>query len=967
MTDENGTLPEGYQLIRSNWVRECGSEIVVVKHAETGLEVMALLNDDEQKVFCAAFKTPVWDDTGVSHIIEHSVLNGSKKYPLKEPFAELLKASLNTFLNAFTYPDRTLYPVASCNSQDFYNLTDVYLDAVFNPFLDKNTFLQEGWHYTFKENKLGLSGVVYNEMLGATSSPESKLYREIEKNLFKGSNYVAESGGDPEAIPELSYEAFCEFHKKYYHPSNCKIVLYGDVNLADELEHIDQFIKGFGCGVPIDKPVKPPVFTEPSLVHSTYAADQVKENTTFLSKTWLLDPRHDPVEAFGLYLLYKILLGNSGAPLRKALMDAEICEDTMEWYEQELMLPVFNISLRGSNQEAKTDFEEIIQKTLTDLYKVGIPDAKIQAALQPIEFRLREAVYSGYPKGLAYALNIFSAWNYDLKPETYLAYESILDAVKMKLSDGNFLESLIKKYLLDNQHQVMIVLEPDADFEVKRLAKLDDWLIKKQASFNEAQLDNIIKEQEVLQEEQQRMDKPEDLARIPVLPLTAVLPTIQQYPFELNSEHTAFSAIETQGISYVKYVWDLQALSTEELLFVPLICEGLTHMGTKAYDFVELHQKIGLFTGGFSVREKVIHDVDLAVDPKAKIFISTKCLESKLNDTLELIHEVATTTNWTLIERLKSLILMQRAQQEASVQQSISSIVSVRLDAMINNRNSIQEYFTGYTQLAFLRELEKKVLLNPEKVASTFQKITQKIFQKHNLLVHTTASPKMQNNINRSICSKLTDISNLELTKQEWGLKVLNSGEALLCPSKVQYVGLGVDLDVEGVSPSGSWIALNQLLSRDFLWNQVRVIGGAYGCRLNIDPIKKQMAAVSYRDPQLAQTYDAYKAIPEFLKNLDYSANDFQKLLISTFGGMDKPKNPSEKGYAGLLNHLSNLTDSYRQGFRDQLLSTQIFDLKSEISMFDLFNDSGKRCAGMSGEVYNENQALFNHSLSMLE
>ena len=559
---------EGFRLTKTEFVEEIKSNAFTFVHEKTKAELISLESDDDNKVFCVSFRTPPKTSDGVAHIIEHSVLNGSKKYPIKEPFVELLKASLYTFLNAMTYPDRTVYPVASRNDQDFHNLMDVYLDAVFFPNLSKETFLQEGWHYKLedKEAPLEYTGVVYNEMLGASSSPESILYDAIQESLLPKNVYGVNSGGDPAVIPDLTYEGFCDFHDTFYHPSNAKIVIYGNYNLTEKLAHINSYLEQFEYKEIDSKIIPHQKFTKTINKDITYPINESnKEPKSYIINAWRFSDTLDPLMNLSFYILGQILSGSTASPLRKTLIESRLGDDTIEWLESDMLDKFYAIGLSGIDASKQTELETLIDKTLLELSE-GISPKTVTAAINSAEFRLREANFGGYSKGLIYAFQMFNAWNYEADAVNRLRYEEPLAQLKERVAEGNYFESLIKEYLIDNPHRLRLKMEPDNQHEARRVQALNDRLSKEKAAMTESNLEQIITENETLKKIQLTPDSAEALATIPKLPLSAINPKSEQYDLELDLDDQlslSFSEQQTNGVAYLKLYFDASCIKKE--------------------------------------------------------------------------------------------------------------------------------------------------------------------------------------------------------------------------------------------------------------------------------------------------------------------------------------------------------------------------------------------------------------------
>ena len=736
----------GFRLRRQEQVAEANSAALVFVHEKTQAELVVLCADDDNKMFCITFRTPPPDDTGVPHILEHAVLNGSKKYPLKEPFLELLKASLYTFLNAMTATDHTVYPVASRNQQDFRNLMDVYLDAVFNPKLSRETFMQEGWHYQLDkaEAELQFSGVVYNEMLGATSSPESVLGDELDKALTPDNVYGRNSGGEPERIPELSYEQFRDFHRRYYHPSNSRIVLYGDFDVAAKLAHLEEFLGNYDF-LEVDSAIAPhPRFAGPVRKQATYPITPGDDpaNKTYVVRAWLLDQPTDPEFHLAFSILARILAGTAAAPLRKALIDSHLGEDCLAWFAGDMLDTQYCIGLKGTEAAKETEIEELIDSTLAKLATDGLARKTVAASVNSVEFWLREANFGGFSKGLFYAMRMNSAWLYGADPLGPLQYEAPLAAIKKKVARAGYFEGLIRKYLIDNPHQVNLTMTPDDKQEGKRLERLHRRLTEIKGGLDEGELGKLVAQCEALREAQRRPDSPEALATIPKLPLDCVPREAEFFPLEIISDSPEFSFSEqaTNGIGYVKLVFDCSMVPQELLAYLPLFGQISLQAGTRKRDFVDLSEEFGIHTGGVS---SGFSATPIWEEPEKIISMLTyngKALKDKLPKMLELLAEVFAECDLDNLKRIAEIAGISRAGMESSINHNGAHFAMSRLAAYQTSVGMYGELTGGLEQYYFLERVVNELAEKPAGVIANLKRLSELLFTRDNLRIHLTGS-----------------------------------------------------------------------------------------------------------------------------------------------------------------------------------------------------------------------------------
>ena len=564
-----------YEVLQTEDLSDLKSKGTLLKHKKSGARVLLMENDDENKVFTIGFRTPPSDSTGVPHIMEHSVLCGSKEFPVKDPFVELVKGSLNTFLNAMTYPDKTVYPVASCNDKDFQNLMHVYMDAVFYPNIYQNdkTFRQEGWSYKLDnpDGELTISGVVYNEMKGAFSSPEGVLDRVVLNSLFPDNTYSVESGGDPEVIPELTYERFLDFHRKYYHPSNSYIYLYGDMNMEEKLRWLDEKYLSDFENEPVDSEIhlqKP--FTEMKEVVQEYsiASEESEEDNTYLSYNKVIGTTLDEKLYLAFEILDYALLSAPGAPLKKALLDAGVGKDISGSYDNGVYQPIFSVISKNANVEQKEEFVRVIEDTLKDIVKNGINKKALRAGINYHEFRFREADFGNYPRGLMYGLQLFDSWLYDeTKPFIHMQAIPTFEFLKEQVETGYF-EELIQKYLLDNTHGSIVIIKPERGRTARMDKELADKLQAYKDSLSKEEIDALVKATKELEEYQEEESAPEDLAKIPVLgreDISREIAPIYNKELETSGVKLVHHEVETNGIGYTALLFDLSgSMYTQE-------------------------------------------------------------------------------------------------------------------------------------------------------------------------------------------------------------------------------------------------------------------------------------------------------------------------------------------------------------------------------------------------------------------
>ena len=926
-------LIHGFQLIREEKIEESNSLARVYRHVKSGAELLSISNDDENKVFGVTFRTPASSFNGIPHIMEHSVLAGSRKYRTKEPFIELVKGSLQTFLNAFTYPDKTCYPVASQNLQDFYNLIDVYLDAVYYPLIPEHILEQEGWHYELEslEGELAYRGVVFNEMKGAYSSPEALIGRYTAESLFPDSHpYGVDSGGDPRVIPELTYSEFKAFHQRYYHPSNSRIYFYGDDDPTQRLAILDEYLRDFEAIETADTAIAPiPLTAEPRRLNIPYAVDAEQdpaEAKYLLNVNWLLPEMSDTTTTLALAVLSHALSGTAGSPLRKALIDSGLGEDTLGGgFADYLRQPYFSAGLKGVAAENVPAVEELIHTTLQKLATEGIDPQTIQASLNTLEFRLRENNTGSFPRGLAYMLASLDKWLHDGDPLEGLRYEAPLTAVKEAVASGKgYFEGLISHYLLENEHRTTIILEPDPELGQKQEAEEKAKLAAVQASLSQPELERIIERTHALKRIQETPDDPAELAKIPSLALADLERDIKHIPSELSQQDGAevlYHDLFTNGILYFSVGMNLRVLPQELLPYVPLFGAALTQMGTVDEDYVQLSQRIGLSTGGIGASRFI--SAQLTSD-KAVTWLNLRGKATMPNaaEMLAIMRDVLLGVRLDNQERFRQMVLEEKASEESGLIPGGHGVVLSRLRAHFSEADWVSEIMGGVDYLFFVRDLAQKVDSDWPSVLAKLEEIRTLLVNRANMLCNVTVDGANWALFQPQLADFLASFPTAEPTHRPWQRGELPRHEGLTIPAQVNYVGKAANLYDLGYQHHNSMAVVTNHLRTGYLWEQIRMKGGAYGAFMPFDSYTGVLAMVSYRDPNLLETLAVYDKLADYLANLEMSEDEVTKNIIGVIGGMDAYQLPDAKGYTALTRHLLGITAEYRQQKRDEVLTT---------------------------------------------
>lgn len=932
----------GFELEWKRKVKELDSQVSLWVHKKSGARLLSCCNNDENKVFGVSFRTPPKDSTGVAHILEHAVLNGSEKYPSKEPFVELLKGSLQTFLNAFTYPDKTCYPVASANLQDFYNLVDVYLDAVFHPLITRATFEQEGWHVEAdnKHDPLTYKGVVYNEMKGVYSSPDSVLGEQSQQSIFPDTTYGLDSGGRPDAIPDLSYEQFKDFHACFYHPVNGHFFFWGDDPEDARLKLLNEVLKGFEQ-IEVDSKVGVQTkFEHPHHIEVPYAIGPEDEDDGtpkyMMTMNWKFSETTNVEENFALQMLDHILIGLPGSPLRRALIESGLGEDlTGHGLENELREMFFSIGLRGIKGESVQDVEVLIMDTLHMIYEDGVPAEAIEAAVNSVEFELREKNSGRFPVGLAVMLSSLTTWLYGGDPLALLAYEKPLSKIKNQLAaKERVFENLIKKYFLDNCHRSTVVLVPDQNIAKAKADEEAGVLARLKESLSDTELDGLIKRTGELRAIQEAPENPDALAAIPVLKV-ADLPrqnkpiprrelTLEKIPFFFHPQPTA-------GIVYADLLFNSAHIDAGLLPMMSLFGRAILEMGNKKRDFAELGMHMAAKTGGLSADCLFLTNrSDHGTFPGFSV--SGKATVDKAADLASIFEEVLLETDFNDQDRFTQMVLEEKARQEQGMIPAGHSVVALRLASTLGQTALLSELTGGVSYLDYLRQLIGRVEKDWPSVLRELETLRTGLVNRRGLSVNLTCREEDFAVCEQALGGLLKMLPGevfagapfTRLPKSAFIPKKID--EALTLPAQVNYVGQGINLYELGYKYHGSIHVMLKYLRTGFLWEEIRVKGGAYGAMSSFDRLSGVLCLVSYRDPNVENTLNVYARVGEHLKNLAMDSGELERSIIGAIGELDAHLLPDAKGAASFARHLTADTDEQRQKMRDEILSAKLAD-----------------------------------------
>ncbi len=924
----------GFEKVDTRDIPELKTRADFYRHSKTGCQLLSLLNDDENKVFGISFRTPPSDSSGVAHILEHSVLCGSRKFPVKEPFVELLKSSLKTFLNAMTYPDKTCYPVASQNVKDFYHLIDVYLDAVFYPRLTPFVFQQEGWHYEIEESDgtLSYQGVVFSEMKGAYSSPDNLLAELSQRSLFPDTPYGFDAGGDPEVIPSLTFEQFKSFHERYYHPSNARMFFYGDDDPEERLRIAQDYLKDFerreiDSAVPLQKPIN-----QPRNIIRFFPGGGDPSPKGMLTLNWLLDEAVARETNVAFHMLDYILLGMPGSPLRKALIESRLGEDLAGGgLSSDIRQMYFSTGLKGINPATAGEIESLILEVLSNLVRNGIDPATIEAAQNTIEFTLRENNTGSYPRGLVIMLRALATWLYDADPLALVAFEAPLASVKRSITEKrHFFEEMIDRYFLKNLHRTRLLLEPDSEIAKKAEAADRQRLAEIRSRMSIGEWEHTAAASARLKELQQAPDPPEALATVPTLKLSdlsRINKTIPLAAFHEKGSLILYHDLFTSGIAYLDLGLDLHTLPQKYLPYAPLFGRALLEMGTEKEDFVTLTQRISRRTGG--IRSSVLTTSVRGSDVSAtRLFLRGKAMVRQVEDLLAILKDVLLSVRLDNQERFRQMVLEAKARLEHQLVPSGHQFVDLRLRAPFSEADWAAEQMRGISSLLFLRDLAREVDYHWPAVLCQLEEIRRIVVNRQGLLINLTVDDRNQSQVYSQVGEFLGLLPVPPSETARWTPEEIPDFEGMVIPTQVNYVGKSAHLYRAGYAYHGSSRVISRTLRNAWLWDRVRVQGGAYGAFCHFDWLTGVTTFVSYRDPNLLKTLETYDASAGFLKKIQLSENELHKNIIGSIGDMDQYQLPDAKGYTSMVRYLAQETDAQRQMVREEVLATRLSDFR---------------------------------------
>ena len=959
---------ESYEIIESHKSEDLNSVLFLLRHKKTHARIALISNDDENKVFYIGFRTPPTDSTGVAHIIEHTVLCGSERYPLKDPFMELEKGSLSTFLNAMTYPDKTVYPVADCNDKDFRNLMDVYLDAVFHPniYHEEKIFRQEGWHYEMESPKddLSINGVVYNEMKGVYSSPDDIFERRIVDSLFPDNAYGVESGGDPMHIPDLTYEDYLAFHKKYYHPSNSYIYLYGNCDMADQLEYIDKEYLSHYDLLDVDSEIKPQKpFDAPRVISDHYPItdNEKEENNTYYAYSSAMHDNLDRMKYVAYQVIDYALCSAPGAPIKEALIKAGIGQDVYGIYENGICQPYYSIVAHGASEGQKDEFVKIIEDTLVKITSEGLSARSLEAAINYYEFRYREADYGSYPKGLIWGLSLLDSWLYDEdKPFIHVEENETFEKLKAAIGTGYY-EKLIKDGIMDNPHKSIFTLSPEKGMNVKTEKDEAERLRKVKESLSDSEIAKIVSDTAALKAYQKEPEKPENIEKIPLLGREDIKKTADPLinePETIGETAVLYHPIFTNGIAYLDLLFDMKDIPERLMPYISLVKEFIGLIGTKDHTYGELFNEINIHTGGITTNVTTYTDLRNGIDFRKMFEVKARVLYNELPAAFHIIEEMTEKTVWDDTDRLRELVSEIKSQKESSLISSGHTAAARRALSYQSAVSMFIDQMNGIAYYRFLDETDKTFDQCKDSLASSLAEACRYIFRPENMSVDLTAQKEHLGDIDGLVKSFRDTLFTDKIEKGEYVPVPVKKNEGFKTAGKIQFVCRAGNFRKKGFQYKGTLSVLRTIMSLDYLWNNIRVLGGAYGCMCDFRR-SGDCYFVSYRDPNLSKTVGVYENAADAVKKFEADDRTMTKFIIGTMSRIDNPMTPAEKGSNSMSAYLTHYSYEQIQRERDEILSAEPSYIRELGAYIDAFMSDDCLCVIGSEKAIDECSGQF--------
>lgn len=957
-----------YEILEKRKIADINSVGYLMRHKKTKARVALLSNDDENKVFYIGFRTPPKDSTGVAHILEHSVLCGSREFPIKDPFVELVKGSLNTFLNAMTYPDKTLYPVASCNDKDFENLMHVYLDAVFYPNIYKNEciFRQEGWHYELKdpEDELTINGVVYNEMKGAFSSPDDVLEREIMNSLYPDTTYGCESGGDPDVIPTLTYEEFLAFHGKYYHPSNSYIYLYGNMDMAKQLTFIDEHYLSQFDNMEVDSDIATQnSFDAPRHLVKEYpiTEGESEEENTYLSLNLSIADSLDRE----LYVAFKILdyalCSAPGAYLKKTLVERGIGKDVYSIYENGIKQPFFSVIAKDTSVQKEAEFLSVIEEVLQSIVDKGFDEKALLAGINYYEFKYREADFGSYPKGLMYGLQMLDSWLYDeAKPFLHIEANATFEGLRKKIKTGYF-EDLVKTYLLSNKHRSIVILQPKCGLLEEQEQSLKEALTNRKAQMSPEEIQKIIEDYQLLTAFQEKEDSREDLEKLPMLKREDLKSQAAAFVNEersIGDTRLLYHKLFTNGIAYIRLIFELKDIPAELFPYVGILKSCLGLLNTKHYQYGDLFNEMNLITGGMSAVNNAYGNVNDLQKCRVTLELKTKVLYENIDKAVALMQEIMLTSDFSDTRRLYEILAEGKSRMQAQMMSGSHSVAACRALSYGSVTAAVNEVLSGVPFYRLVAQLSDHFEQEKDALVQKLQTLAHMIFSREKLMVDLVSEEVAVEKLAKAVTTLKEELYETPLEGVEYKPELIKRNEGFMTSGQVQYVCRAGNFRKKGLPYTGALKVLKVIMGYEYLWTNVRVKGGAYGCMCSFSK-SGDCYFVSYRDPNLGKTLEIYEKAAKAIEEFDADERTITQYIIGAISDLDIPLNPAAKGLQSLSAYMTGTTQDMQQREREEILSATPESIRALSAHIKAFMDEEFLCVVGNSVKIKEEQNLF--------
>lgn len=964
---------KNYEIIRKESLDEIKSEGYLLRHIKSGARIVLISNDDENKVFSIGFRTPPDNSKGIQHIIEHSVLCGSKKYTAKDPFVELVKGSLNTFLNAITYSDKTLYPIASYNDKDFQNLMSIYVDAVFNPSIydKKQIFMQEGWHYELEnaDDELKYNGVVYNEMKGAYSSPDELISKIVFENLFPDTAYSKDSGGDPKEIPNLTYEEFLSYHKTHYHPSNSYIYLYGDMDMEEKLKFLDEEYLSKYDAIDIDTTIKAQKgFGKMKKVKGNFAVTKGDTDTkSKIAYSVVCDTALNKELSIAMDILAYVLFSAQGAPVRTGLIEAGIASDVYASY-QNMYQPVFSIQAEDVNEEDFDKFITVLRTALEEVRKNGIDKNAMLGYINALEFRYRENDFGRYPKGLIYGIQLFDRWLYeDGNPFITLQNEETIAFLKANIDTGYF-EDLIEKYLLSEEHCVAVLMSPKEGLDEEEDNRVKEKLAKYKSTLTQQEIEDIIETTKQLKKYQEEPSTKEELATIPTLKREDIKKNVEPFNYEIrkvDDVEVVFSNVYTNEIGYLKLAFDTKYVPQELIPYITLLKTVLTNVDTDKHTYYDLRNDININTGALSTNQRTYVD-QAETDKYIELFeFSSKVLYNKLPYVFDIIDEIINTSKLDDEKRLCEILNESKTRLQSNIVSNSTLLAVRRALSYMEQKFAYDELTEGVGLYEFINDLQKNFETKKAEIIANLKLVSKAIFKKENLIVSYTADEEGYKELPQLLSKFVKTLNKEVMTYVPRQFKLEQKNEGFMIASQVQSVAKAGNFKKKGFEYTGVLQIARVMLDYDFGWINIRLKGGAYGCMSEISRAGTFVIS-SYRDPNLVETCKIYDEIEEYFASFEADEDELTKYVIGTISDKDIPLNPSAKGNRDFVAYISHTDISDLQKERDQILNVTSKDIKDLAPMFASVIKDNNLCVFGNEAIINNNKEIFKEIKSLV-